>query len=206
MLLGARHHVPPRAPQAGGAPRAAIRSLRRRQFRSAHESGRLIDDMRAEWLELDRRIAALRQRIRCTGPQATADARRLASIPGIGVLNATASRSPRSATARRSLGGATLRRGSGLVPRKDDRRQAASGRHHQARQQATCASCSSTAPGRLCRRSRPVHAARRLAAPPDARVHKNAAVVALANKLARIAWATLQRNQDYDVGMGAEAV
>src|SRR6476660_3285710 len=64
---------------------------------SASESGnslspricRLIDDTRTEWLELDRRIAALDSEFAALA-RSDADARRLASIPGIGVLNATA--------------------------------------------------------------------------------------------------------------------
>jgi hypothetical protein len=39
---------------------------------------------------------------------------------------------------------------------------------------------------------------------PLARAHTNTVIVALANKLARIARATLQRNQEYDAGMGAK--
>ena len=49
----------------------------------------LIDDMRAEWLELDRRIAAFDNEFAAFA-RSDADARRLATIPGIGVLNATA--------------------------------------------------------------------------------------------------------------------
>ena len=49
----------------------------------------LIDDMRAEWAELDRRIAAFDNEFAARA-RTDADARRLATIPGIGVLNATA--------------------------------------------------------------------------------------------------------------------
>src|SRR5579863_932021 len=49
----------------------------------------LIDDMRAEWLELDRRIAGFDNEFAAYA-RSDADARRLATIPGIGVLNATA--------------------------------------------------------------------------------------------------------------------
>ena len=49
----------------------------------------LIDDMRAEWLALDQRIAAFDNEF-ATHARANASARRLATIPGIGVLNATA--------------------------------------------------------------------------------------------------------------------
>mgnify|MGYP000037003016 CR=1 FL=1 len=53
----------------------------------------LIDEMRREWAELDARIAALDREfvetVRASAP-APAPARRLATIPGIGALNATA--------------------------------------------------------------------------------------------------------------------
>jgi transposase len=49
----------------------------------------LIEDMRAEWCELDRRIAAFDDEMALNAKQDEA-ARRLATIPGIGVLNATA--------------------------------------------------------------------------------------------------------------------
>src|SRR4029079_7667513 len=50
---------------------------------------RLIEDMRAEWRELDRRIAAFDNEFAAHARSDPA-ARRLATIPGIGVLNATA--------------------------------------------------------------------------------------------------------------------
>src|SRR5947207_14187201 len=49
----------------------------------------LIDDMRAQWSELDRRIAAFDAEFVAEARSAAA-ARRLAAIPGIGALNATA--------------------------------------------------------------------------------------------------------------------
>ncbi len=49
----------------------------------------LVDDMRAEWLEFDRRIAVFDNEFAARA-RSDADARRLATIPGIGVLNATA--------------------------------------------------------------------------------------------------------------------
>ena len=50
---------------------------------------RLIDDVRAEWVELDRRIATFDNEFAAYA-RSDSDARRLATIPGIGVLNATA--------------------------------------------------------------------------------------------------------------------
>jgi transposase len=49
----------------------------------------LIEDMRTEWQALDQRINALDEEFTARARE-DADARRLTSIPGIGVLNATA--------------------------------------------------------------------------------------------------------------------
>ena len=49
----------------------------------------LIEDMRAQWTQLDRRIAAFDDEMSLNAKEDDA-ARRLATIPGIGVLNATA--------------------------------------------------------------------------------------------------------------------
>ena len=49
----------------------------------------MIDGTPAEWRELDHRIAAFDNEF-ATHVRCDADARRLATIPGIGVLNATA--------------------------------------------------------------------------------------------------------------------
>jgi transposase len=52
-------------------------------------AARRLADMQAEWRELDRRIAALDDEF-ATRARTDPAARRLATIPGIGVLNATA--------------------------------------------------------------------------------------------------------------------
>src|ERR1051326_2548701 len=49
----------------------------------------LIDDMRAQWSELDRRIAAFDAEF-VAAARSDADARRLSTIPGIGAINAPA--------------------------------------------------------------------------------------------------------------------
>jgi transposase len=77
----------------------------------------LIEDMRAEWRELERRIAAFdnefaAQGICSPGRQRPGGSRRLATIPGIGVLNATALLAA-IGTVKPSPGDATSRRGSG---------------------------------------------------------------------------------------------
>ena len=152
----------------------------------------LIEDMRAEWRELDRRIADFDDEMASNAKQDEA-ARRLATIPGIGVLNATALVA--------AIGsGASFARGRdlaawlGLVPR-----QITTGGKPRL--------VGITKRGNKYLRKLLIHGAR--AALPWiansathlgqwlrallARAHKNTAVVALANKLARIAWAVLRR-------------
>jgi transposase len=158
---------------------------------------RLIDDMRAEWLELDRRIAAFDDEFAAYA-RSNADARRLATIPGIGVLNATALLA--------AIGdGQTFARGRdlaawlGLVPRQIT----TGGKPHLV---------GITKRGNKYLRKLLIHGAR--AALPSLatsatplggwlrglmqRVHKNAAVVALANKLARIVWVVLRRGEEFN--------
>jgi transposase len=158
---------------------------------------RLIEDMRAQWLELDRRIATFDNEFAACARN-DADARRLATIPGIGVLNATALIA--------AIGnGQTFARGRdlaawlGLVPR-----QVTTGGKPRL--------VGITKRGNKYLRKLIIHGARS-ALPVLAsnatplgewlralmkRVHKNAAVVALANKLARIAWAVLRRGEEFD--------
>jgi transposase len=157
----------------------------------------LIEDMRAEWRELDRRISAFDEEF---ASQARSDeaAHRLATIPGIGVLNATALVA--------AIGnGTTFARGRdlaawlGLVPRQ----MTTGGRPKL---------LGISKRGNKYLRKLLVHGAR--AAMPSlaasatplgawlrgllGRVHKNAATVALANKLARIVWAVLRHGRRFD--------
>ena len=157
----------------------------------------LIDDMRAEWLELDRRIAAFDNEFAAYA-RSDADARRLATIPGIGVLTATALLA--------AIGdGQTFARGRdlaawlGLVPRQ----VTTGGKPHLV---------GITKRGNKYLRKLLIHGARS-ALPSLAtsvtplgrwlrglmqRMHKNAAVVALANKLARIVWVVLRRGEEFN--------
>ena len=119
--------------QAGAIPRGDAGAGNARPSLSPRMR-QLIEDMRAEWRELDRRIAAFDNEFAAQARNDPA-ARRLATIPGIGVLNATALVA--------AIGnGQTFARGRdlaawlGLVPR-----QVTTGgkprlaRHHQTRQQ-----------------------------------------------------------------------
>lgn len=157
---------------------------------------RLIEDMRLEWAELDRRIAALTAEF---VQQARVDeaARRLASIPGFGALNATALVAAIGA-------GETFRRARdlaawlGLVPR-----QATTGGKPRL--------LGITKRGNTYLRTLLIHGARAalpsLAESPTTmgswlrgllgRAHKNKVIVALAGKLARIAWAVLRSGESY---------
>jgi transposase len=157
----------------------------------------LIEDMWEEWRVLDRRIAAFDDEFAARAKNDEA-ARRLATIPGIGVLNATALAA--------AIGeGQTFARGRdlaawlGLVPRQittggKPRLAGISKRGncylrklliHGARAVLPTLSKSETPLGGWLRALL-------------ARVHKNAAVVALANKLARIAWAVLRRKETFN--------
>ena len=157
----------------------------------------LVEDMRAEWAELDRRIGAFDDEFAARA-KADATARRLATIPGIGVLNATALAAA-IGTAATFARGRDLAAWLGLVPR-----QVTTGGKPRL--------LGINKRGNVYLRRLLIHGAR--AAMPSllttntalgawlrglaGRVHKNVAIVALANKLARIAWAVLSRGETFD--------
>ena len=158
----------------------------------------LVEDLRAEWRELDRRISAFDDEF-ALGARTDETARLLTSIPGIGPLNATALSA--------AIGDAqTFRRGRdlaawlGLVPK-----QMTTGGKPK------LLGISKRGNGYL--RKMLIHGAR--AALPSlaktetplggwlrgllARAHVNTAVVALAAKLARTAWAVIRSGQRFDM-------
>ena len=158
----------------------------------------LVAELRAEWRELDAKIAALNGEFveMARDDQAV---RRLTSIPGVGVLNATALVAAvgdaSSFNKARDLGAWI-----GLVPRQHTtggkpRLLGISKRGntylrtlliHGARAALPSLSQSDTPLGRWLR------------AMIERGVHRNAVIVALANKLARIAWATLRNETSFD--------
>ena len=156
----------------------------------------LIEDMRLEWSELDRRIAALTAEFvaRARDDQA---ARRLTTIPGFGALNATALVAA-IGTGESFRSARDLAAWLGLVPR-----QATTGGKPRL--------LGITKRGNTYLRTLLIHGARAalpsLSASPTAmgewlrgligRMHKNKVVVALAGKLARIAWAVLRSGESY---------
>jgi transposase len=109
----------------------------------------LIEDLRAEWRALDERIAVFdKEFIQMAWNEEAV--RRLATIPGIGTINATALAA--------AVGKArAFRRGRDMAawtdsPPDDDRRQAALARHQQARQPV---SSKELDPRRACRAALP---------------------------------------------------
>jgi transposase len=156
----------------------------------------LIDDMRAQWRELDRRIADLDDEF---AERARMDetARRLTTIPGIGVLNATALVAA-IGSGRTFARSRDLAAWLGLVPR-----QVTTGGRSRL--------VGITKRGNKYLRKLLVHGARSAmrslahsATPLGAwlrvllgRMHRNAVTVALANKLTRIAWAVLRSGKSF---------
>jgi transposase len=157
----------------------------------------LIKDMREEWCDLDRRICAFDNEFAARARE-DEGARRLATIPGIGVLNATALVAA-IGDGQSFARGRDLSAWLGLVPRQ----QTTGGKPrlkgitkrgnvylrklliHGARAAMTPLSGTNTLLGKWLRGLR-------------ARAHVNTVVVALANKLARIAWAILRTGQTFE--------
>ncbi len=162
----------------------------------------LIEDMRTEWRELDRRIDEFDVELIATARDDGA-CRRMCEIPGIGALNATALVAAVGNGAAFSKG-RDMAAWLGLVPRQ-----------HSTGGKPRLLGISKR--GNTYLRTLLIHGARaalpHLAARDDAlgswlrrllaRVHRNVAVVALANKLARIAWAVLSGSRRYGASANA---
>lgn len=158
---------------------------------------RLLQDLREEWASLDRRIGAYDNELAAL----TRDdevARRLATIPGIGVIKATALLAAVGDAS--SFGrGRDLAAWLGLTPRQ-----------HSTGGRTKLLGISKR--GNKYLRTQLIHGARAAMAhfvkKPTlvgawvrqmlTRAHPNVVVVALAAKLARIAWAVLRHGRDYD--------
>ena len=161
---------------------------------------RLIAQMRAEWRDLDAKVEALNGEF-VEMARSDPAMRRLTTIPGVGVLNATAlvaAVGDGSSFGKARDLGAWL----GLVPRQHTtggkpRLLGISKRGntylrtlliHGARAALPSLSQGDTPLGRW------------LKAMIERGVHRNVVVVALANKLARIAWATLRKEASFERG------
>jgi transposase len=157
----------------------------------------LINDMQSEWGELDRRIHAFDYEFVARAREGE-DARRLATIPGIGALNATALVAA-IGSGQSFARGRDLAAWLGLVPR-----QATTGGKPRLK--------GITKRGNKYLRKLLIHGARAAMAPLSgtstalgkwlrglrARAHVNVVVVALAAKLARIAWAVLRTKRSFE--------
>ena len=162
----------------------------------------LVEEIRAEWRQLDQRIDALNAEF---AEQARTDdaARRLLTIPGVGVLNATALMA--------AVGdGSSFRRGRdlaawlGLVPRQHTtggkpKLLGITKRGNQYLRMLFMHGARAALPS-LAKSASPLGGWLRGLL---ARGHRNIAVVALANKLARIAWAILRGDESFDLRHGA---
>jgi transposase len=158
---------------------------------------RLLQDLREEWASLDRRIAAYDDELAALTRE-DEQARRLATIPGIGVINATALLAA-VGDALAFAKGRDLAAWLGLTPRQ-----------HSTGGKTKLLGISKR--GNRYLRTQLIHGARaamaHFANKPTAtgawvrgllaRPHPNVVVVALAAKLARIAWAVLRQNRDFD--------
>lgn len=157
----------------------------------------LLNDMRSEWGELDRRIRAFDDEFAARARE-DEGARRLATIPGIGVLNATALVAA-IGKGQSFARGRDLAAWLGLVPR-----QATTGGKPRLK--------GITKRGNVYLRKLLIHGARAAMTPLSAtntalgnwlrglrtRAHVNIVVVALAAKLARIAWAVLRTERGFE--------
>jgi transposase len=157
---------------------------------------RLVDDMRAQWAALDRRIEAFDDEFALCAKRDGA-ARRLATIPGIGVMNATALAAA-IGEGRAFARGRDLAAWLGLVPKQKTtggkpRLLGISKRGNKYLRKQLVHGARGAMPA-LARSATPLGAWLRGLL---ARAHPNTAVVALANKLARIAWAVLRSGGAY---------
>lgn len=160
----------------------------------------LMGELRAEWRELDARIEALNGEF-VELARNDAAARRLTSIPGVGVLNATAliaAVGNASSFAKARDLGAWL----GLVPRQHTtggkpRLLGISKRGNTYLRTLLIHGARAALPS-LARSETPL--GRWLTGMIERGVHRNAIVVALANKLARIAWAALRKEATFERG------
>ena len=161
----------------------------------------LVADMRAEWRELDGRIAALNAEF-AELVRADPQAGHLVTIPGVGVLGATAM------VAAVGSGDAFRRARDlaawlGLVPRQmttggRPKLLGITKRGNKYLRMLFIHGARAALPG-LAKTETPLGAWLRGLL---ARAHRNVVVVALAAKLARIAWATLRRGVRFEPGHG----
>ena len=160
---------------------------------------KLIQDMRAQWSELDRRIKEFEQEFAAFA-KANEDALLLLSIPGIGVMIASGLIAA-IGKAESFAKGRDLAAWLGLVPKQSTtggrtKLLGISKRGNKYLRRLLIHGARSALP-HVAAQDTPLG---RWAKSLLARAHKNVAVVALANKMARVAWAVLRRQQKFAVG------
>jgi transposase len=160
---------------------------------------KLICDMRTQWSELDRRIEEFNKEF-AAFVKADEAARLLVSIPGIGVTIASALIAA-IGKAESFAKGRDLAAWLGLVPKQSTtggkpRLSGISKRGNKYLRKLLIHGARSALPS-IAELDTPLG---RWAKGLLARAHKNIAVVALANKLARIAWAVLHRQEKFAFG------
>ncbi len=156
----------------------------------------LVADMQAQWQDLDRRIAAFEAEFVAFAKE-DEDARRLTTIPGVDVMIASALIAA-IGKAETFEHGRDLAAWLGLVPRQwttggTPRLMGISKRGNKYLRKLLIHGARAALP-HVAERNTPLG---RWAKGLLARVHPNVAVVALANKLARISWAVLRRGQQF---------
>jgi transposase len=156
----------------------------------------LIADGRAQWQELDRRIAVFDAEFAAFTKE-NEDAKRLTTIPGVGVMIASAMIAA-IGKAETFEHGRDLAAWLGLVPRQSTtggkpKLFGISKRGNKYLRKLLIHGARAALPHLAGRDT----ALGRWAKGLLARVHQNVAVVALANKLARIAWAVLRRSEAF---------
>jgi len=165
----------------------------------------LVEDARAQWAELDRRIAAFDAEFVCWAKE-NGDARRLATIPGVGAIVASALVAA-VGHAESFDHGRDLAAWLGLVPRQfttggKPKLLGISKRGNKYLRKQLIHGARAALP-HVAERDTPLG---RWAKALMMRAHRNVAVVAFANKLARIAWALLRRGERFEAsGMPATA-
>jgi len=157
----------------------------------------LIEDARAQWADLDRRIAAFDAEF-VRWAKENEEARRLTTIPGIGAIVASALVAA-VGRAESFNHGRDLAAWLGLVPRQfttggKPKLLGISKRGNKYLRKQLIHGARAALP-HIAERDTPLG---RWAKELMSRTHRNVAVVTLANKLARIAWAVLQRRKPFD--------
>jgi transposase len=156
----------------------------------------LVEDARTQWAELDRRIAAFDAEF-IRWAKENQDARRLVTIPGVGAIVASALVAA-VGHAESFDRGRDLAAWLGLVPRQfttggKPKLLGISKRGNRYLRKQLIHGARAALP-HVAERDTPLG---RWAKALMARAHRNVAVVAFANKLARIAWAVLRRKERF---------